>query len=130
MEAVTISVRAAPMHCWDCGAETNIVTLVEIAHGDSRQECNISGFDGYDDLLEITRSHLLAHLSLGELKLRFSKTMNQTYMSNGCSHCGALVGQHYEIHSRYDERTACAFSVAASDRWKRFLEQLAERSSD
>jgi competence protein CoiA len=35
---------------------------------------------------------LLRALRVGPLRLRFSRTVGSTYMSNGCCHCDALQG--------------------------------------
>lgn len=53
----------------------------------------------------------------------------RSYISNGCYHCGALYGQHYEIHARYGEEDATSFEGTARDEWQAMVEAL-EASED
>jgi competence protein CoiA len=53
----------------------------------------------------------------------------RSYTSNGCYHCDALYGQHYEIHARYVEEDAASFEGAARDKWQAVVEAL-EASED
>ena len=40
-------------------------------------------------------NHKEMELPMGEIKERFSRTMNDSYMSFGCPRCDAIVGDHY-----------------------------------
>ena len=121
---VTVSVRLAPASCWNCGCDIKIVSSIEFSSAAERTECSISDFTRYPQLLETLGRRLRSEPQLGELKERFSSTMNRPYMSNGCKHCDAIFGQHYEIHTRYDERTAVTFLERASSDWGSMMRDL------
>lgn len=38
-------------------------------------------------------------INIGEIKMRHSRTVGGSYMSNGCVHCGVLQGAHFTSHS-------------------------------
>jgi hypothetical protein len=40
--------------------------------------------------------------AVGPIKRRYSHTVSERYLSNGCIHCGVLQGRFYE-HDVYDE---------------------------
>lgn len=61
--------------------------------------------------------------------MRYGKMWARSYISNGCYHCGALYGQHYEIHARYGEEDATSFEGTARDEWQAMVEAL-EASED
>jgi competence protein CoiA len=70
-------------------------------------------------------SHLPSDAGAGTLKSRRSNTLDKSYISNGCRHCDAIYGQHYEIHTRYDEATVAEFLAQASDGWAEMLQAIA-----
>jgi competence protein CoiA len=125
MEKVLVKVRVAPTDCWACGAETNIVSSVELSLGDAREECSIVDFTDYEHLVPMIVSHLPSDAGAGTLKSRRSNTLDKSYISNGCRHCDAIYGQHYEIHTRYDEATVAEFLAQASDGWAEMLQAIA-----
>jgi hypothetical protein len=43
-------------------------------------------------------------------------------VSNGCFHCGALIGEFYE-HDAWDEQeTVLAFCIQVAEQWKKAIE--------
>jgi len=121
-----VRVRVAPTDCWSCGAETKIVSSVELDDGSDRAECSVADFTEFPHLVSAVEASLPSGTGVGALKRRFSRTIGSSYVSNGCFHCDALQGQHYEIHARYEEATMSEFHVASSEGWDKMLKELVE----
>lgn len=129
MSAVRVTVRVAPVDCWSCGAEFKIVPSIELVRNGSKLECCVSDFTDYPDLIQEVQENLPRDAEVGQLKSRYSQMRARSYTSNGCYHCDALYGQHYEIHARYVEEDAASFEGAARDKWQAMVEAL-ETSED
>jgi len=129
MSEIRVSVRVAPVDCWICGAEFHIVPSVKLATDTASAECYVSDFTAYPHLISAVQASLPYDLQVGALKERVSQTLGRSYISNGCFHCDALYGQHYEIHARYDEVVAAVFEGMPSEDWKAMAQAL-EDSED
>ncbi len=128
MDSLIVRVRAASVDCWSCGAESNIVSSIELRRGDVAIECSISDFTEYQHLVLQIAQSLAGKVEVGAIKSRFSKTLARSYMSNGCAHCDALFGQHFEIHTRHGEALASEMRVDDAEPWIAMMEAL--RASD
>jgi competence protein CoiA len=124
MGDLAVLVRTAPVDCWSCGAETTIISSIELSRGEDSAECSVSDFTDYPQLIDPIQKSLPGEIDMGPLKLRHSKTLARSYMSNGCAHCDALFGQHFEIHTRYDETQASKFVAQGSEGWDAMLDDL------
>ncbi|RHW18245.1 hypothetical protein D1610_07150 [Sphingomonas gilva] len=124
MEDVLILVRTAPVVCWSCGAETSIVSSIELSRNDTSAVCAVSDFTAYPQLIRPIEASLRSRIDIGALKSRYSGTLARSYVSNGCAHCDALFGQHFEIHARYDEQLASRFTAAGVEGWDAMLKDL------
>jgi competence protein CoiA len=80
----------------------------------------------FDPLYRRLRSE---RTDMGVIKRRRSKTAGGSYLSNGCSHCDAIFGRHFE-HEAYDDRaTVLTMDFALDERWRRFLEENDDESA-
>ena len=128
MSALTISLYIAPTDCWSCGAEFEILSAIRLTRSDEAADCEVADFTDFPNLAAELSERLSAHPRVGALKHRYSATYGKNYLSNGCAHCDALFGRHFEINTRYDERLAVIFEASATDDWSAFLDAL--RASD
>ena len=103
MDELRITLRSAPTDCWSCGAETIIISSIHLRAANDEAECSVSDFTGHPALIQDLSPAIAGLGNMGEIKPRFSKTLAKPYMSNGCAHCDALFGQHFELMTRYDE---------------------------
>lgn len=66
---------------------------------DRERNSNIPDLQFGDEILELVKQYIANHpekgIVMGEVKERYSKTMEQSYMSFGCPNCDAIVGDHY-----------------------------------
>eukprot|EP00456_Euglypha_rotunda_P062931 TRINITY_DN53120_c1_g1_i1.p1 TRINITY_DN53120_c1_g1~~TRINITY_DN53120_c1_g1_i1.p1 ORF type:complete len:165 (-),score=20.72 TRINITY_DN53120_c1_g1_i1:65-559(-) len=117
MDHFSILVRTAPADCWHCGAETEIVSSIRIVRGPDHAECSVSDLTDHPgpsrDIAEIVKDRV----SVGEIKLRFSKTAGYDYLSNGCAHCDALFGDFFEVRTRNFEQPLAEFIPADTEGW-------------
>jgi len=96
-ERLTAEVIPHYEHCWRCKKETGIILGVSIK--DTRNN-NVS-FEKFssEGLPELILSNVdmscLAKHNIGMLKTRYSKTRGERYLSNGCIHCDALMGDFF-----------------------------------
>lgn len=125
MSETRVNIRIAPIDCWSCGAESHIVSSMLLMQSSKSAECSIADFTDYPGLVPVIETWLSeSGTQTGKLKSRLSGTRGRAYMSNGCIHCDALFGQHYELHSRYEERLACDFVSDPSENWGAMLDAL------
>jgi competence protein CoiA len=116
--AASVSVQAGHLFCWKCGAETRIITGVEVDVGSTEYRLSVPDLNDYPDLFDVVRRQLPGGLGIGNVKRRFSQTVGRAYLSNGCVHCDALVGGHYEHDAWDDQKEVCRFSLRVDERWR------------
>ena len=119
----TVSVRAGSLSCWSCGAETTIITGIDVACGANALSFTIPDLGEHAQPLENVLSRMPGDLEIGRIKRRFSKPQSRAYVSNGCFHCGALIGEFFEHHAWDEQQTVLAFSIRISEQWRRAIEQ-------
>lgn len=93
------------IQCWKCHRPTNAIMYVNyyMTHGDIIKKI------GRVDKKRIPLTHLaiinqvqyMQQYQYGALKERWSKTVGEHYLSNGCYHCDALMGDHF-LSREYD----------------------------
>ncbi|WP_339343566.1 hypothetical protein [uncultured Psychrobacter sp.] len=88
--------------CWKCKKATTIVAGVRYYENPyGLYDVQVPNFDfTVRDVpladINIINQQLAGRLRFGTLKPRYSKTLNESYMSNGCFHCDALLGAFFE----------------------------------
>jgi hypothetical protein len=96
----TVIVSTGVTECWhrSCGARTRIVTLLDIYPSDfiDTDDLRFTVFSLDPEILRFVVDQLPRDLEIGQIKPRFSKTVNESYMSNGCFWCDRIVGRHFE----------------------------------
>jgi competence protein CoiA len=126
MEPIIVILRAAPTDCWSCGCEMAILSSIVLSLGATRVDCSVADFSDWPDLIDELSAMLPAAHGVGTIKPRASATADRTYMSNGCRHCDAIFGQHFEVHTRYNEAEIARFEIAPSARWRSFVQRFPE----
>lgn len=121
---ITLSIRVAPTECWDCGCVIGIVTALRLERAGNSIDCSIADLTRFPELVSEIESSIPADADVGPLKPRFSGTRNDTYMSNGCKHCGAIFGNFYEFGIRYQELEVALLSPAKDARWGALFDAL------
>lgn len=124
MDILTVIIRTAPASCWSCGADTRIVSSLLLTCAHEIAECSVADFTDYPALIGELDEAVAEVQDLGKIKARFSKTLARDYMSNGCAHCDALFGQHFEIQTRYAEQDADQLIVPVSGDWAALFRSL------
>lgn len=125
--AAGVTVSFGNLWCWKCGAETKIIQSVEIAYGPRKYRFDIAELGEHPDLFAIVSEHIPADSGVGIIKRRQSRAQDRSYLSNGCSHCDALIGQNFEHEAELDAAATRSFSIVVDERWHRLLQK---RSSD
>jgi competence protein CoiA len=120
--SANVSVRAGHMFCWLCGAETQIITGVDVEFGPHECAFSVPDLDAYPDLFDVVRSRLPNDLRIGAIKRRFSKAQERLYLSNGCAHCDALIGEFSEHEAWEDQKEMCAFPIRITEQWRQAIE--------
>lgn len=119
-----ISIRVAPTDCWSCGCLIEIVSAVRIRTGDDWIDCSVADLAEHPALVRQIMDHLPADAEIGALKPRFSRTRNESYLSNGCRHCDAIFGNFHEIGTRHEEREVATIDPGASVEWRQLRDAL------
>lgn len=110
-----VSLRTGEMSCWSCGADTPIVTGVDVSIGPHLWPFSVSDLDTQPGLFAEIQARF-DDPSVHAIKHRFSRTQDRSYLSNGCIHCDALIGAFYE-HEAWGERTLNAFNCVIDEQW-------------
>lgn len=122
--AATVRVYTRPMECWRCKAETRIIGAFEVAFGPNECRLSVLDLDKFPDIFEEIRGRLPNNLGTGIIKPRFSNIMGHPYLSNGCAHCDALIGAHFEFYAMHEEEEkSCSFPIRISTRWRDAIER-------
>ena len=75
-------------NCWKCGRKMTVAMMLAVGRISSPADFN-------EDEIKIART-------LGaNIKKRYSKTVNDNYLANVCTHCNAFVGDFY-MHEYFD----------------------------
>jgi hypothetical protein len=117
-----VSVQAGQMFCWSCGAETRIITGIDVVLGPNEYRFSVAGLGAFPDLFQFVRGRLPSDQLMGAIKRRFSKAQERSYLSNGCAHCDALIGEFYEHDACENQQEICTFSIRINERWRQALE--------
>lgn len=115
-----VSLNAAATKCWHdrCRADTIIVSSLTVTFGPYRRDFLVSDFDSERQLFDWIYREIPPGLNIGRIKPRFSNTMEESYLSNGCVKCDRIFGRHFEIVERYNEQVICEKPILASGRWR------------
>jgi hypothetical protein len=90
--------------CWRCRRPT--VALIGVRPHDGRRAGSLESCQD-EKVLAYAAAALpaeaAARMGVGPVKPRFSRTRNGEYLSNGCVHCDALLGDFYLYHETLPE---------------------------
>ena len=89
--------------------------------GEHGQEFTVPQIGEYPELFEEIKNHFPKEVNFSAIKPRFSKTQERTYLSNGCAHCDAIVGEFFEHHAWYDQTDVCSFEIVINELWYKAL---------
>mgnify|MGYP001559035307 CR=1 FL=1 len=122
-----LEVFAASTTCWRCHRKTRIITSLVFTANKVLPGCpdintSIYSFeelisDGASILMAMLPVDILKQHGIGKVKPRYSKTVGSTYLSNGCVHCDALQGRHFDHDVAYDEEMAFSVEVFFDETW-------------
>lgn len=125
-----LTAQAGTAPCWSCGAFTLVLTDFRVEVGPHDFAFSVADTEDALPLFDPLYRHLRSECAdMGVIKRRYSKTVGGSYLSNGCAHCDAIFGRHFE-HEAYDDReTVLTMDFALDERWRRFLEENDEDSA-
>lgn len=98
MKVKYVDVRFYKIDCWKCG-RTNDAYFVYKTISENGIETE-GGIDIFNQTLvkgirKFVDEHRKMDIALGEIKPRYSKTVNDSYMSFGCKYCDSLFGNFF-----------------------------------
>lgn len=119
IEAV-VSVHGGFAECWHarCRARTRVVTRIEVAFGPHACGFSVSELGEHPKLLRTVLDTLPSGLGIGDIKPRFSKTLQHSYFSNGCVRCDRLFGQFFEYQALHEQEVLHSFPIRISEDWQ------------
>lgn len=121
-----VEVRCGNLDCWKCGAETRIITGLDISIGPHKLSATIPDLGSCPDLVQRTLQAIPAQASLGRITHRDSREAGSRYLSNGCAHCGALIGAHYEYQAWDHQDVVARFRQVVDDRMRQLAIDLGD----
>ena len=102
-DSLAFDIRTGAMECWKCNALTRIVTYLVGRAGPHEVTVTLHCDGCSTELVKLVQVAVDERPDIGTIKERFSMTMEQGYLSNGCAECDALIGQHFETGAWYEQ---------------------------
>lgn len=104
--SIPVTVYGGDMECWRCRRMTHPIRAFSLDIGKVfEQHCDawieFTDLEHNSEFADLFCAKILPSgvelkkLGIGAIKKRFSKTIGSTYLSNGCVHCGALIGNFF-----------------------------------
>ena len=112
------TVHGARLTCWRCEARTQILRDVEVKAGPHRARWSVPSLGRRPGLWEGIRARLPSSFPSGTVRPRFSKTQGVKQLINGCSHCGALIGEHVQPEAGDDQYVISEFAAPLEEPWR------------
>lgn len=117
-----VAIRAALMGCWKCPEVTVIVTGVDIEAGPRSASLTVPQLGEHPAFWNQVLDWLPDDFPAHAIQRRFSRTQEREYLSNGCIHCGAMIGEFFE-HEAWDEEVVHEATVPLEGPWCEVLER-------
>lgn len=121
----TITVKAGLTYCYSCGAETKFISQICIAVGPQEFDVSLYYLTDHLSVFSDIKGRVAGGLDIGEIRLRYSKTLNRSYLSNGCRHCDALFGDFFAIEP-HGEETIAKFNIQLTAAWRKAISDHGE----
>jgi len=113
----TATVYAAQARCWRCKSETELVTRIDLDIESIPYSLSIYDFEHKPRLLYFLLPGDLKSAGVGVIKSRYSKTMGEAYVSNGCVSCDAIQGRFYDHEVAYDAKPLKETTFVLDNDW-------------
>lgn len=135
-QSVPIQVWGAGTKCWRCSRPMVVVTSLVLQIGvilPGMKDIRISfdelrGFKQISVLREqIFNPDTLRKNKIGNIRLRYSQTLESNYLANGCVHCDALSGAHFEQRLRDYEKPIYTVPTQFGEEWVTIFDRLRTR---
>ena len=110
--------QAARLTCWRCQARTQLLREVEVKAGPHEVRVSLADLGHHTGLWDTIRPRLPSSFPSGSIRPRFGKAHGQKVLSNGCSHCGALIGEPFRHKAGDDTYAVCDFSAPLNEPWR------------
>lgn len=111
-------VQGARLTCRRCQARTQILKAVEVEAGPDRARLSVSALGRRPGLWDSIRPRLPSSFPSSSIRPRFSKIQGLKQLSNGCSHCGAPIGEDVEHEARDESYVISEFVVPLEEPWR------------
>ena len=111
--SIPVDVYGGYKECWSCHRDTLLVSSLKFVISEfiptaTDQRATLNFFDSYEYSKplcdQVLTLDMLREHGIGEVRFRYSKTENKEYLSNGCFHCDALSGRHFDRDLQYREK--------------------------
>lgn len=112
------AINVGTLSCWSCGADTEIISSILVTYGANKYRFSVPGLGEHPDLFAVIRDHLPTDAGVGIIRPRKSTTQGRSYLSNGCAHCDALIGEFHEHEVWGNEQEVRSFTIIVDERWR------------
>ena len=93
---VRLNIETGVLDCWKRGASTRIVTRLAAQVGPHEVRNTLELADEMPGLAESVHDALGHRTDIGAVRERSSRTIEGSYVSNGCARRGALIARFFE----------------------------------
>lgn len=122
-DAARLDIKTSPYTCWKNGCcDVRIVTHFDLWVGPHCHTLTVSDLDGHETAAQLVRDLIGNDPSIGKIKRRYSATMQQKYLSNGCAQCDVILGQSFEHEFWHEEEITHSRSFSLTSEWKKLIE--------
>ena len=102
LRTIMLNIHTGVIDCWRCPSTTRIVTFLKGRVGPHELMMRLHGGPCTYELADLVAKAVKDRKDIGSIKERFSRMQGQSYLSNGCAKCDALIGEHFEYRAWYE----------------------------
>jgi competence protein CoiA len=121
-----VEVFVAEADCVKCGVVTDIIVGLVITIAGERIDLSLLDLTQYTSLKRELCERLPSSFNQSYLKIRYSHTRKESYLSNGCSGCDQLYGDFFLAEYRNGAKVVCRFPIRLTDDWLKLVQESAD----
>jgi hypothetical protein len=104
-------------HRGDAACDFELARHIDLNVAGERFDVSLLDLTPYDSLIREVRQHLPPSFDQTHLKVRYSHTRKESYLSNGCVGCDRLYGDFYLDGYRDEAKAVCRFPINLKGDW-------------
>ena len=128
LDEIPAEVWAGTTECESCGRETRFVSGLEVGLGKWGDRFSLAELGEYEGLFDSICKALESLIVEYRIARRPSLARGRWCLSNGCTHCGAFIGEYEDFDQWADKEKVHAFRLRLDENWRRAMIEFGDES--